>query len=56
MALREGELIFDLPASAVTPQHLQDLYAQNLHELTGPARSSEDYFPVAPSLVVMNCR
>ncbi|MFT7115960.1 MAG: phosphonate transport system ATP-binding protein [Rhodoferax sp.] len=56
LALREGELIFDLPASAVTPQHLQDLYAQNLHELTGPARSSEDYFPVAPSLVVMNCR
>lgn len=56
LGLRDGVLIFDLPASAVTPQQLQDLYAQHLHELTGPASPVEDDFQVTPTPVVMHCR
>lgn len=37
IGLRDGELAFDLPSAQVTPAHLQALYAQHLHELTGPA-------------------
>ncbi len=56
VGLRAGELAFDLPADQVTPQRLHDLYAQNLHELSGPAISGPnfDIAPVPP--VVMNCR
>ena len=56
VGLRDGELAFDLPASAVTPAHLQALYAQHLHELDGPAPSADDEPPSAPEPVVMLCR
>ena len=50
-------LAFDLPAADVTPQHLQALYAQHLHELTGPALAADDdAFPGSPTPVAMNCR
>ena len=56
VGLRDGALVFDLPASAVTRDHLQALYAQQLHELTAPAGVSGDFFPAAPAPVVMHCR
>lgn len=56
VGLRDGALAFDLPASAVTPAHLQALYAQHLHELDGPAPAPDDAFPAAPAPVVMHCR
>lgn len=56
VGLRDGALAFDLPAAAVTPQHLQALYAQHLHELSGPATLADDPFPPAPAPVVMHCR
>ncbi len=34
IGLKNGELAFDLPTSQVTPERLQDLYAQHLDELT----------------------
>ena len=56
IGLRLGELVFDLPSASVTQQHLVDLYAQNLQELTGPAPTPllPDDARAAP--VVMNCR
>lgn len=58
VGMRDGALAFDLPASAVTPAHLQALYAQHLHELTGPAAAPEAVFAAvpAPAPVVMHCR
>ncbi len=56
VGLRDGAVAFDLPASAVTPAHLQTLYAQHLHELDGPAASPDDVVPPAPEPVVMLCR
>jgi len=56
VGLRDGALAFDLPAADVTPQHLQALYAQHLHELTGPALAPDDAFPGSPTPVAMNCR
>ncbi|MFZ3142343.1 phosphonate ABC transporter ATP-binding protein [Polaromonas sp.] len=53
VGLRDGAVAFDLPAAQVTPAHLQALYAQHLHELTGPA---SDAFPTDPAPVVMHCR
>jgi phosphonate transport system ATP-binding protein len=56
VGMRNGEVAFDLPAASVTPQLLQDLYAQHLHELTGPAPEVID-IPAAPALpAVMHCR
>ncbi len=55
VGLREGELAFDLPAAAVTPERLQALYAQHLHELTGQA-PGEELPAVASPAVVMYCR
>ncbi|OGA97384.1 MAG: phosphonate ABC transporter [Burkholderiales bacterium RIFCSPHIGHO2_12_FULL_61_11] len=55
IGLRDGELAFDLPAADVTPERLQALYAQHLHELTGPAPSEELPAAVSPH-VVMHCR
>lgn len=37
VGLRDGELVFDLPATQVTPAHLTDLYARHLDELSGKA-------------------
>ena len=61
VGLRDGTLAFDLPAAQVTQRLLQDLYAQHLHELTGPADAGEeafgtDAFAADPAPVVMNCR
>jgi phosphonate transport system ATP-binding protein len=56
VGLRAGEVAFDLPATQVTQQHLRDLYAQHMDELTGTAPG-----PVAEVLAtrlpaVMHCR
>lgn len=57
VGLRDGELAFDLPAAQVTPQLLQQLYAQHLDELTGGAApASPQDAPAAPAPVVMHCR
>ncbi len=56
VGLRDGELAFDLPAVQVTPQRLQDLYAQHLNELTGPAVLEDNLLVNVASPVVMNCR
>jgi len=56
IGMRDGQVAFDLPAGQVSPEHLQALYAQHLHELDGPA-SAPDHAPDAPPLpVVMHCR
>lgn len=55
LGMREGEILFDLPASEVTQDVLTTLYDQHLEELTGPAPE-----PVPPDFkpapVVMQCR
>ncbi len=56
IGLRSGELAFDLSASEVTSERLQALYAQHLHELTGPALAELDFQPEANAPVLMNCR
>ena len=55
VGLRDGELAFDLHAADVTPERLQALYAQHLHELTGPAPDEALPAAVSPA-VVMYCR
>jgi phosphonate transport system ATP-binding protein len=56
VGVRNGAVAFDLPAAAVTQAHLHALYAQQLHELTGPASVDADEFPAASAPVVMHCR
>jgi phosphonate transport system ATP-binding protein len=56
VALRDGSLAFDLPAAAVSPQHLQRLYAQHEHELAGPAPAPAEEPVPGPRPVVMHCR
>ena len=56
VGLRDGELAFDLPAAQVTPQRLQELYAQHLNELTGPAVVEDNLLVNTVMPVVMNCR
>ena len=56
IGLRGGHMAFDLPAAQVSQQRLHDLYAQHLHELTGPADPPFDLDPADPLPVVMNCR
>jgi phosphonate transport system ATP-binding protein len=55
LGMREGELMFDLPAAEVTEEILRKLYDQHLEELTGPAPEMPpiDFKPVP---VVMQCR
>jgi phosphonate transport system ATP-binding protein len=53
--LRQGELVFDLPSAQVTPQRLQDLYAQHLDELTPLPPQQEMAMPDTPA-VAMTCR
>jgi phosphonate transport system ATP-binding protein len=55
VGLREGELAFDLPATEVTPEHLRELYASHLEELTGPAPEM-DFSSATPAPVAMQCR
>jgi len=54
LGLREGRLMFDLPAGQVTRERLARLYAQHEDELTGPAPTID--LPPPPSPVVMQCR
>ncbi|ABD69347.1 ABC transporter related [Rhodoferax ferrireducens T118] len=56
VGLRDGQVAFDLPAAEVTPELLQALYAQHLHELTGLANLEADDLPTDPAPVVMHCR
>jgi phosphonate transport system ATP-binding protein len=56
IGLRDGELAFDLPAAQVSQQHLHALYAQHLHELTGPAPQVQDVPATASLPAVMHCR
>jgi phosphonate transport system ATP-binding protein len=55
VGLRDGALVFDLPAAEVTPERLQRLYARHEHELqaTPPI---DDVPPDGPRPVVMHCR
>jgi len=56
VGLRDGALVFDLPAAAVSRDHLQALYAQHLHELSATASVDDDFSPAVPAPVVMHCR
>ena len=56
IGLRDGVVAFDLPAAQVTPALLQQLYANHLQELDGPAPEI-DFLPAGQALpVVMVCR
>lgn len=54
LGLREGRLMFDLPADQVTPERLAQLYASHEHELRGAPPADEPPLPAPP--VVMQCR
>ena len=55
LGLREGRLLFDLPAAQVTPELLARLYAQHEDELRDKAPPADE--PAAPAVpVVMQCR
>lgn len=55
IGLRDGALMFDLPAAEVSPVRLEALYAQKLEELQGVGAFDEP--PTAkPAPVVMQCR
>ena len=56
VGLRDGAVAFDLPAEQVTPAVLHALYAQHLHELTGPADPLPEALFNEPAPVVMHCR
>ena len=58
IGLREGQVLFDLPAEHVSPERLAHLYDQHEHELRGdtlPLALPEDA-PAAPAPVLMHCR
>ena len=57
VGLREGRLVFDLPAAEVTRERLAQLYAQHEHELVAPAAAlpADEPAPVTAP-VVMHCR
>lgn len=54
LGLRDGRLMFDLPAREVTPDLLSRLYASHEHELHGAPPVDQPPAPAAP--VVMQCR
>ena len=54
LGLRDGRLMFDLPAADVTPELLARLYAQHEDELHGDAPPAAD--EPAPAPVLMQCR
>ncbi len=58
VGLREGSLLFDLPASQVSTDHLAELYAHHEDELAQPLKAIEDdSVGVAKALpAVMHCR
>jgi phosphonate transport system ATP-binding protein len=53
--LRDGVVVFDLPAAQVTKELLHQLYEQHLHELDGPATEVSP-LPIEASPAVMLCR
>lgn len=55
IGLRDGQLAFDLPAAAVTREHLAKLYDQFEHELRGEGLAPPEE-PAAPAPVAMQCR
>jgi phosphonate transport system ATP-binding protein len=55
IGLRDGQLAFDLPAAAVTREHLAKLYDQFEHELRGEGLAPPEE-PTAPAPVAMQCR
>jgi len=56
VGLREGRLVFDLPAAQVSPERLAQLYAQHEHELRGQAPLPDAAVPAAPAPATMHCR
>jgi len=55
IGLREGRLVFDLPAHQVSPERLAHLYDQHEHELRGEALPlAAELSPASPA--VMHCR
>ena len=56
IGMRDGQIVFDLPAANVTQVHLRDLYAQHLNELDGPAVATDDAPHPAALPAVMHCR
>ncbi len=56
IGLREGALAFDLPAAQVTPERLQQLYAQHLDELSTPAPHALQDATDTATPVAMMCR
>ena len=58
IGLRDGQLVFDLPAAQVSPERLAQLYDQYEHELRSEALpvALQAATPEAPAPVVMHCR
>ncbi|NDY90010.1 phosphonate ABC transporter ATP-binding protein [Ideonella livida] len=56
MGLRQGQLVFDLPAADVTPAHLAALYAQHEHELQAAPPLPDGPPAAPPPPVMMQCR
>jgi phosphonate transport system ATP-binding protein len=58
IGLRDGQVVFDLPAEQVSPERLAHLYDQHEHELRGDAMPAarQEATPEAPAPVVMHCR
>ncbi len=55
VGLRDGALVFDLPAAQVSPALLQELYASHPDELRGSAPGAV-FSPVDAAPVAMQCR
>jgi phosphonate transport system ATP-binding protein len=57
IGLRDGQMVFDLPAAQVSPQRLAHLYDQYEHELRGEAPiGADEPTPAATAPAVMHCR
>ena len=58
IGLRDGQMVFDLPAEQVSPAHLAHLYDQHEHELRGEALplALPEAASAAPMPVLMHCR
>lgn len=57
LGLRDGALVFDLPAAEVSPERLARLYAQHEHELRGEApRPSEEPPASLAEPAALSCR
>ena len=54
VGLRDGAIVFDLPAAEVSRERLHKLYAQHLDELASPAAAPAPLPAATP--VVMHCR